>query len=365
MHTLRTACLTLVAFFSLPAAWAAEKHLLYVSSPDGAQEEGHSGTGILIFDLDNGHKFVRRIEVPMFKEGIRGFTANAKTHCAYYSTTTRGLGCIDLETERVLWEQHLPLGCDRTCITPDGAKLYVPTGWWYVGQDAGFLVVDPKTGLLMKQLPIGKMAHNSIASLDGQFAFIGTETTLTMLRTSDDSVIRQIQPVGESGVFPFTVDSRNRFAFVCLGQHVGFDVVNLQTGEVPHRVFAGSEPIAHRTHGAALTPDETELWISDQDGKKLFVFDATQMPPKPKAEVPLSMGGHGWVSFSLDGRFAWTHTPDVIDAHTKQVVATLKDEAGHLVASSKFIEIVFDGDKVTRVGCEFGVGRAAQGQNKP
>ena len=40
-----------------------------------------------------------------------------------------------------------------------------------------------------------------------------------------------------------------------------------------HRVFAGDKQIPHRTHGSALTPDETELWISDQVGQKLFIFD--------------------------------------------------------------------------------------------
>src|SRR4029453_18926208 len=99
--------------------------------------------------------------------------------------------------------------------------------------------------------------------------------------------------VGVSGVFHFTIDSRNRFAYVCLGQHVGFDIVNLQTGAVPHRVFAGEKLIPHRTHGVALTPDETELWLSDQEGKTLFIFDATQAPPKPKGQVELSAGGHG------------------------------------------------------------------------
>ncbi|MDA2929856.1 hypothetical protein MYX84_07915, partial [Acidobacteria bacterium AH-259-O06] len=43
------------------------KRYLYVSTPDGAQEEGRSGTGILIFDIDDGHKFVRRIDIPIFK----------------------------------------------------------------------------------------------------------------------------------------------------------------------------------------------------------------------------------------------------------------------------------------------------------
>ena len=44
------------------------RRYLYMSTPDGAQVEGRSGTGILIFDIDNGHKFVRRIHVPIFQE---------------------------------------------------------------------------------------------------------------------------------------------------------------------------------------------------------------------------------------------------------------------------------------------------------
>ena len=164
--------------------------------------------------------------------------------------------------------------------------------------------------------------------------------------------------MGESGVFPFTVDSRNHFAYVCLGKHVGFDVVDLRTSAVPHRVLAGDEPIPHRTHGAALTPDETELWISDQEGKKLFIFDTTQRLPKQTGHVELTQGGHGWVTFSLDGRYAWCHTPDVIDARTRKIVATLQDENGKPVCGSKFIEVHFRDGKVADMGDQFGLGRA-------
>ena len=345
-------------FFSLVSLSAAEsglKRYLYLSTPDGAQQGG-SGNGILVFDIDNGHRFVRRIEIP-FKEGLRGFCGNAKRHAVYYTTTNRRLGAFDLESEKVLWERQYDLGCDRACITPDGRKLYVPTGWWWKGTNTGFLVANPDNGDLLKRLPAGPAAHNSIASLDGQFAYLGTETNLWVFRTSDDSLVRQIDGVGESGVFPFTVDSRNRYAYVCLGKHVGFDVVNLQTGEVPHRVLAGTEPIPHRTHGAGLTPDEKELWISDQEGKKLFAFDATQMPPTETGSVNLTQGGHGWVTFSLDGRYAWCHTPDVIDARTRQIVATLKDENGKPVSGSKFIEVHFRDRKVVNMGDQFGLGR--------
>src|SRR5262249_31732636 len=147
--------------------------------------------------------------------------------------------------------------------------------------------------------------------------YLGTETNFTVFRTSDDSVVMNITGVGESGVFPFCVDGRNRRAYICLGKHVGFDTIDLATGALLPRVFAGDTPIAHRTHGAGLTPDESELWISDQDGKQLFIFDATKSPPAPKGRVELSTGGHGWVTFSIDGRFAWCHTPDVFDARAK------------------------------------------------
>ncbi len=95
---------------------------LYLSSPDGAQSLGRSQPGILVFNIDEGHQFVRHIKIPIFKEGLRGFTGNTKTHCIYYSTTNRRLGCFDLEKEEIVWEQQYQAGCDRSSITPDGKK---------------------------------------------------------------------------------------------------------------------------------------------------------------------------------------------------------------------------------------------------
>ncbi len=350
--------LPFLAMLALAAVVRAdEKHLLYLASPDGAQGGG-SGAGVLIFDIDDGHKFVRRIDLPVFKEGIRGFCPNAKTHRAYYTTTNHTLGCLDLETDKVVWEKKYPAGCDRAAVTPDGRKIYVPTGWW-VGEGASeWFVVDAENGEVTKRLPVRTRSHNTVMGLDGQFVYCGSETTLMVVRTSDDTVVKEIAPIGESGVFPFTVNSAGTLAFVCLGKHVGFDVADLATGKVLHRVFAGDGSLARRTHGAGLTPDEKELWISDQDGKRLYIFDATQMPPKETGHVDLSVAGHGWITFSLDGRHAWSHTPDVIDTKTRQIVGTLKDEHGKPVSSSKFFEAVFRDGKVTAVSDQFGVGRA-------
>src|SRR5688572_8887858 len=121
---------SLVPAFAAPVG---DAHLLYVATPDAAQPGG-SGAGVLVFDIEGGHRFVRRIEVPSFQEGIRGFCAVATTHRAYYTTTSHLLGCLDLQSDKVLWEKRYDAGCDRAAITPDGAKLYVPTGWWLKGE---------------------------------------------------------------------------------------------------------------------------------------------------------------------------------------------------------------------------------------
>ncbi|MCZ2150953.1 MAG: hypothetical protein LC126_24665 [Bryobacterales bacterium] len=355
----RTALLlvTLLFLAIVVSAQPGTKRYLYLGMPDGAQEEGRSEPpGILVFDIDNGHKLVRRIRIPIFAEGLRGFAGNLGTHRVYYSTTNHRLGAFDLETEKVAWEKTYDAGCDRSAITMDGKKIYVPTGWWYSGEDSGVLIANAENGEIIKRIHVGPQAHNSIVSLDGRRMYLCTRTMLSIFDTATDRLIRQIKDVGERGIFPYTMDSRQRIGYICLGDHVGFDIVNLQTGKVLQRVLAGDAPIAHRTHGAALTPDERELWISDQVGRKLFIFDATKMPPAPEGHIELSQGGHGWVTFSLDGRYAWTHTPDVFDARTRKLVATLRDERKP-VSGSKFIEIHFREGKVVQVGNEFGLGR--------
>jgi hypothetical protein len=338
-------------------AQPATKRYIYMSMPDAAQKEGRSGSGILVFDIDDGHKLVKRIELPRFEEGTRGFTAHKGSHSAYFSMTSGRVGRVDLETERIVWDRTYDRGADRSAISLDGKKLYVPTGWWYAGDDAGLLVLNAENGDVLKRITVGPGAHNAVVSLDGRFLYLGTRTALTVFDTADERVIHDRIETGESSIFPFTIDSRNRFAYVSLGTHIGFDVVDLQAGKHLHRIYPAPTLIHARTHGAGLTPDERELWISDQVGKRLFFFDATQMPPVPKGHVELSQGGHGWVTFSLDGRFAYSHAPDIFDARTKRRVGTFKDEAGRPVSASKYIEVHFRDGKVVEVASEFGLGR--------
>src|SRR5438128_2595116 len=89
-----------------PTATAQEKkerHYLYVVAPGIRNYLEFGGAGILVFDIDNNHKYVKRIKTPASDvqkpENIKGVCACALTKRLYFSTLTK-LYCIDLLTEK-------------------------------------------------------------------------------------------------------------------------------------------------------------------------------------------------------------------------------------------------------------------------
>ena len=81
----------------------AEHHYLYVALPGIRADLNVGGSGIAVFDIDNGHKFVRRIptrpaDAVGAPEAMKGVCANATTKKLYFSTP-KSLTCIDLVTE--------------------------------------------------------------------------------------------------------------------------------------------------------------------------------------------------------------------------------------------------------------------------
>jgi hypothetical protein len=65
----------------------------------------------------------------------------------------------------------------------------------------------------------------------------------------------------------------------------------------------------------------------------------------------------GWITFSIDGRYAYPSTGEVIDTKTRQIVTVLGDEKSGTVQSEKVVEIVFQDGKPVQNGDQFGIGR--------
>ena len=75
------------------------------------------------------------------------------------------------------------------------------------------------------------------------------------------------------------------------------------------------------SHGIRLTPDDRELWVADGVDNRLHVFDATTYPPVAATTIEVRAQPR-WVTFGIDGKYAYPSTGDVIDRELKKVVWT-------------------------------------------
>ena len=345
-----------------PAAGATERRLLYVAEPGIRDYLEYGGHGLLVFDIDHGHQFMRRIAIPGLDEhgkplNVKGVCANAALRHIYVSTT-RTLSCLDLVSDRLLWEKSYQGGCDRMSISPDGKTIYLPSlegDHWHV--------VNALTGEILDKIVPKSGAHNTIYGLDGTRVYLAglKSPILTVMDTKTRSVTQTVGPFGNV-IRPFTVNGAQSLCFVNVNGLLGFEVGDLKTGKVLHRVeIPGTKPGSEKrhgcpSHGIGLTPDEKELWLTDAANSRIHIFDATVMPPKEVDSIGLR-DQPGWITFSIDGQYAYPSTGDVIDAHSRKIVAGLKDEQGREVQSEKLLEIDFAGTDPIRAGDQFGLGR--------
>ena len=342
-------------------------HLLYVAVPGIRDDVQYGGTGILVFDIDHDHQFVRRIPVPALgdekhKQPVKGICANATTGRLYVSTI-KTLSCLDLASDKVLWEKTYPSGCDRMSITPDGKAIFEPTlegQYWHV--------IDPTSGEEIAKITTGAGAHNTICGLDGKHVYLAglKSPVLAVADAGTYAVDLNVGPFA-APIRPFTVNRQGTLAYVCVNNLLGFEIGDLVSGKKLYRVEVKDFPVGPTerhgcpSHGIGLTPDEKELWLCDAHNSRMHVFDNTVMPPKQGTSIKLREQP-GWITFSLDGRYAYPSTGDVIEVATKKIVTGLKDERGRDVESEKLLEIDFNGDKPERAGDQFGLGRVTQSQ---
>jgi DNA-binding beta-propeller fold protein YncE len=352
---------SLAAPFASTARAAIGSRLLYVVCPGIRDYLEFGGAGILVFDIDAGHKFVKRIATDASKldkpRNIKGVVASAATKKLHF-TTPEALFCVDLVSEKTEWEVKPPQGCDRLASTPDGKTLFVPS----FEKDI-WNVVDAASGKVITDIETKSGAHNTICGLDGTKAYLaGLKSPLLFVAdTTTHKVIDKVGPFA-AAIRPFTVNGAQTLCFVNVNELLGFEVGDLKTGKKLHRVevpeFKKGMVKRHGcpSHGIGLTPDEKEVWVVDAFNERVHVFDLAGAEPKYTQSIKLREQP-GWVTFSLDGKFAYPSTGEVIDVATKKILTALTDEKGREVHSEKMVEIHFKDGAPVAAGDQFGLGR--------
>jgi hypothetical protein len=358
---LAMAAAPLVLKASRRVAARADRHLLYIAEPGIRNYVSYGGIGVLVYDIGTGYEFVRRIPTwsavaDKEPENVKGVAASARTALLYVSTVKR-LACIDLVTDRMVWDKELDGGCDRMALSPDGTTLYVPSF-----EGPHWNVVDARTGTAIARIVTNSGAHNTLWSADGASVYLAglRSPLLSVADARTHTVVKTVGPFS-SAIRPFTVNAAATRCYVNVNDLLGFEVGDLETGQKLHRVeVPGFEkgPVARHgcpSHGIGLTPDEKELWIADGHNQAVHVFDNTVMPPRLMTSLKVR-DQPGWITFSIDGTHAYPSTGEVFDVRTKKRVAALKDETGRDVGSEKLLEVVFAAGKPVRAGDQFGAG---------
>jgi hypothetical protein len=372
-HTLRVSVVANnVAGASAPASSTATP--LVISSSGAHHLEYVFNVGLVsVYDIDQGLKSVGTISLPQTLAGIRGVMVSPGTHMMYiaYGGDSGGNGsgsvlAYDLEADQVVWDVHLNTGIDSGAVSADGQLLYMPTGEGSEGTT--WNILSTANGELVGTITGGFAPHNTIASKDGQYVYLGARYSefLSVYNTTTHKVSK-VGPLIK-GVRPFTVNGSNTVAFTTATEFDGFQVSSLTKGTVLSTIpfqsakelqeqkekeeqeeKEGKEPVkfpdSGYSHGISLSPNEKELYVVDAIHKEVRAYSVPKIAeleggvaPTLITEIALpaeqlkgtenpcayDCGRGGWLQRSTDGRFVFVgDSGAVIDTTKREIVATL------------------------------------------
>jgi hypothetical protein len=220
-------------------------------------------------------------------------------------------------------------------------------------------VIDATSGDLITKIVPNSGAHNTIFGPDGKYVYLAglKAPLLTVADATANKAERTVGPFS-APIRPFTINGRQTLCFCNVNELLGFEMGDLATGKVLHRVevqgFKKGPTKRHGcpSHGIGLTPDERELWLTDAHNSRMHIFDATVMPPKYKESLKLR-DEVTWFTCSIDGTLIYPASGEVVEIKTKRILAALTDERGRPVETEKLLEVDFSGDRPVAAGDQF------------
>lgn len=342
----------LVAVLTSLAAEGQTDRLLYVAEDHGF---------VYVYNIDDGHRLLRKFEVPG-TGSYKGISADPKRGKLYLSSYVGDqFVCVDLASEKIDWAIPINGYPDSQAMTPDGKYIYLPKRH---GRGWDVIDADLKKVVAFIAVPYGN-PHNTWCSRDGTrmyLAALGNEN-LYVADVRTHTIVKTVGPFeanpengwgwisntinGPKGIRPFAVTLDDRYCYVNMDGILGYEIGDIETGKRIGRVeVQGFKKIrgSHLTtsHGVNLPPDQNEIWVSNDAGPYIHVFDRTVTPHKQVADIKLNKK-NGWITFGIDGHYCYPSSGDVIDSRSRQIVA-------QIIESEKLVEVQFENGKAVRAG---------------
>jgi hypothetical protein len=376
------------------------RHLLYIATPgdEGADDQ----SGVIVLDADHDYRFVKRIpyglpasELPGPK--ISGMTSSIPANMIYVTTDGGDMLAFDLKTDKLAWDfkgdgkgpvkisRRGAAGdgcCERPYTLPDGNLLVASAynSWWWF--------IDAKTGKITGRIdtPDAPNSHNLTVTADGKMAALAA---LSQPPNSNVAIADLVNKKVNCYIHfsdaprPLTMNHDGSLIYVNVNNLDGFEIGDTKTCKMIKRVELPGEmwkakwanPNGHffghglPSHGIGMTPDESEIWVTDGPNDAWQIWDNPgdgRNPvynPLKTVYIQKDVGGSAWISMTNDGKLAFTGDGSVIDVRAHKVITTLKDEYGRPIhAVEKVLYMAMQDGHIVETSNQFAIGMAGPTQ---
>lgn len=194
-------------------------------------------------------------------EDILFDASGAKAYVTNFGS--RSLGVIDPVAQRQIATFPLPAHPSRALLAPGGARIFVTMDNGTVG------VLNPTTGALDTTQPTGWFPNGLAVTSSGTRLYVGdaADGTVTEINTDSYAIARTLVVGGATGPVQDLVVSPDDRSLYVANEAGWVAVVNLSSWS-----RTDSIPVPG-AYGMALTPDGTQLWVTQPTLSTTTVLD--------------------------------------------------------------------------------------------
>jgi YVTN family beta-propeller protein len=239
------------------------------------------------------------------------------------------LRVVDTASNKMIATVKLSGRPNQCAVTPDGHYVAVP-----IYDKNAVDIVDVEQQKVVKTLPVSK-PHNAFNAGSNRYLFVSAmgamQINIIDLTTMDYSAKVTVGGIPR----PYVVTPDGATMYVAVTDLHGFMKVDVASGKTQRVTIPAEnhtpkqrpyEPSNTLTHGLALSPDGSELWVTSLLDDSLYIYDVKANKITGRVQVG---DGPNWVTFSPDGKYVCvsnTGTDDVsiIDVRARREVKRVK-----------------------------------------
>jgi YVTN family beta-propeller protein len=239
------------------------------------------------------------------------------------------LRVVDTATNKGIAAIKLTGRPNQCAVTPDGHFVAVP-----IRDNNAVDIVDVQQQRVVKTLPV-REPHNAFNAGSNRYLYVSAMGA-NQINVIDLTTMAYSVKVPVGGIpRPYVVTPDGTTMYVAVTDLHGFMKVDVANGKMQRVTMPAEnhtpkerpfEPSNTLTHGLALSPDGTELWVTSLLDNSLYVYDVKANKVTGRVQVG---DGPNWVTFSPDGKYVCvsnTGTDDVsiIDVRARREIKRVK-----------------------------------------